>query len=286
MDITITPDGKIMENSVKYSNALIRVRQNYAYDDPTLEQCDTTYQKILEISKKMDSYIKSSHDVVAHWMIVMNAECGKYMYNNQFGIFRTAHYLHNEMHMGPMKKHGLKEDTIRVIKQWNNVSGQYVVFDENKIMKHVTMNMGNYIHITSPIRRLVDLLNQIEVMRRLNLVTQLSTEVEGFISGWMGEMDYINVTMRSIRKVQTSCELMHRCHTDETILSSVYKGVVFDKIEKEEGFFTYMVYLEDIKLLSKIRCMNNVEEYSLHDFKLYLFESEDKIKKKVRLQLL
>jgi exoribonuclease R len=293
MDVKIDNNGSIDKDSVKYCNALIRVKKNYVYEDPDMITTDPIYKTLFEVSKKMDPYISTSHDLVAHWMIVMNAECGKYMYDNRFGIFRTAHYL-NGGDLSLMTKsinteaqtRGLSNDVIRVIKQWNNVSGQYVLFDENKVMKHVTMNMGNYIHITSPIRRLVDLLNQIELMGYLGLVKEKSQDVCDFLKGWMSEIEYINVTMRSIRKVQTSCELMHRCHTDENILNNVYNGVVFDKIEKEEGFYSYMVYLEDIKMLSKIRCMNNIENLSVHPFKLYLFESEDKIKKKVRLQLL
>ena len=38
-----------------------------------------------------------------------------------------------------------------------------------------------------------------------------------------------------------------------------------------------MVYLEEIKLLSRITCRNNVENYTKHPFKLYLFEDEEKV---------
>ena len=43
---------------------------------------------------------------------------------------------------------------------WNNVTGQYINYNEDENMEHDIMELKSYIHITSPIRRLVDLLNQ------------------------------------------------------------------------------------------------------------------------------
>ena len=61
-------------------------------------------------------------------------------------------------------------------------------------------------------------------------------------------------------------------------------GVVFDKIAKNDSF-CYMVYLEDIKLLSRITTREDIANYSSVQFKLYLFEDENRIKKKIRLHI-
>jgi hypothetical protein len=63
-----------------------------------------------------------------------------------------------------------------------------------------------------------------------------------------------------------------------------YDGVVFDKVIKNDGFITYMVYLEELKLLSRITTQEELDNYSKHKFHLYLFEDEDKMKKKIRLK--
>jgi len=47
-----------------------------------------------------------------------------------------------------------------------------------------------------------------------------------------------------------------------------------------------MVYLDELKLLSRITTINNFENYSRVSCKLYLFEDEYKIKKKIRLQII
>jgi len=48
----------------------------------------------------------------------------------------------------------------------------------------------------------------------------------------------------------------------------------------------YMVYLEKLRLLSRVSTHIDVLNYSKNKFKMYLFEDEDKVKKKIRLQIL
>jgi exoribonuclease R len=180
----------------------------------------------------------------------------------------------------------LSDDMKRTIKAWNNVNGQYVLYNEDMDCSHELMNLKSYVHITSPIRRLVDLLNQISMMVHTGMIKKISHEAQLFVDEWNKDIDYINATMRSIRKVQNNCELMHKCFNDDAIMNLEHTGVVFDKIEKEGGIYTYMVYLEKLKLMTKIRTMENLENYSIRTFKLYLFEHENKVVKKIRVALL
>jgi exoribonuclease R len=200
---------------------------------------------------------------------------------------------------------GLNDETVRVIKSWNNTIGQYVPFNDdidfhhtliknsvaknnsdvfNKVGEKVA-STNMYIHITSPIRRLVDLLNQIILLDQFSLVTIVSTDAKKFLADWLMQIEYINTSMRYIRKIQTSCELLSRCFHSPDLIDKDYSGVVFDKIIKNDGFITYMVYLEELKLLSRITTQSDVPNYSKRLFKMYLFEDEDKIKKKIRLHM-
>jgi exoribonuclease R len=146
------------------------------------------------------------------------------------------------------------------------------------------MNLKSYIHITSPIRRLVDLLNQMMMFMRMGLIREMSQDAKEFLDDWLNKIDYINTSMRSIRKIQTDCDLVHRCFTDPEIMNKEHVGVVFDKIAKND-LFSYMVYLENIKLLSRITTREDIENYTSVNFKLFLFEDENKIKKKIRLHI-
>jgi exoribonuclease R len=287
MDVIVDADGNIEMDSIHFANTIIRVSRNYEYENPKMLETDESYKMLFGITVKMDGYVKTSHDVVSSWMIHMNRICGEFMMSHKFGIFRSSFFLNKiENHMEYINHLDLCDETKRVIKNWNNVTGQYILYEENRDFHHHLMNIKSYVHITSPIRRLVDLLNQMEMIRHCGLVRKLSGDATQFLRGWLSEIEYINVTMRSIRKVQTNCELMHRCCTEQSVLDREHEGVVFDKIEKEEGFFSYMVYLEGLKMLSKIRCMTDVPNFTKLKFKVFIFEGEDKIKKKVRLHVL
>jgi len=283
MDVIVDADGNIIENSCSFSNALITVEKNYVYEDPKMIATDENYKNLLEITVKMDKETENSHDVVSYWMIVMNSMCGNFMSSNKFGIFRSSNYI--DKNKNDNVSDDIKTETKRVIKMWNNASGQYVLYKDGE-HEHEVMNIKSYIHITSPIRRLVDLLNQMFIFDRLGLIRNISKDANNFLIEWLEKLDYINGSMRSIRKVQTDCEVVNRCFTSPDIVKIEYNGVVFDKMKKSDNNYSYMVYLEDIKLLSRIICRTDVPNYSKNKFKLYLFEDEDKIKNKIRLHMI
>jgi exoribonuclease R len=308
MDIMVDDSGNLIENqSISYKNVLINVRKNYAYEDPKMLNNDSHYKQLFEVSCLMENTIRNSHDIVAHWMVQMNTFTGILLAQQKVGIFRSAAYLNTDIDTSIKKEDvsNLNDETVRVIKSWNNTIGQYVQFNEdidfhhtlirNRVARHnsaafykngePTISTNMYIHITSPIRRLVDLLNQIILFEQFSLVTRISNDARKFLENWMTQMEYINTSMRYIRKIQTSCELLSHCFQHPELMENQYKGVVFDKIIKNDGFITYMVYLQELKLLSRITTQCDVPNYSYQNFNMYLFEDEDKIKKKIRLQM-
>lgn len=287
MDVLIDSNGNVIENSHTFSNALICVEQNYVYEDPQMIAADENYIQLLEITKRIDATVENSHDMVSFWMVFMNKSCGDFMALNKFGIFRSSTYIDATKHENIQDSisYDIKEDTKRIIKMWNNSSGQYILYNDEEGIEHVIMDVKSYVHVTSPIRRLVDLLNQMLLIEKFGLITNMSKEANTFLSSWLENIDYINVSMRSIRKIQTDCQLVERCFKTPDIMKIEHTGVVFDKLKKSDNTYSYMVYLEDIKLLSRITCKADLLNYSKNLFKLYLFEDEDKIKNKIRLSI-
>jgi hypothetical protein len=286
MDILFDEYGGLIEDddAIKYKNVLINVSKNYIYEDPIMLEKDKYYKQLFDISQKMDENINDSHDLVSHWMIFMNLHTGKLMMNNKIGVFRCANFINPNKNS--ILKEEIDDETLRIVTSWNNVTGQYVLFDENSYLGHDVMNIKSYTQITSPIRRLVDLLNLMILSDKLSLIFNLSSDAQLFLNNWLGELDYLNASMRSIRKIQTDCDVLNRCFTNPDIMYNEYSGIIFDKIMKNDGNYSYMVYLKGIKLLSRFSSHNNFDDYSTHNFKIYLFEDEDKTKKKIRLQLI
>ena len=297
MSFFVTTDGMIDKSRTQYKNAIIRVRKNFRYEESKLVVNNEHYRNLFNISKIMDKSIRNSHDVVAHWMVQMNAHTGMNMVDRKIGIFRSAVFINADKEIQTLDGVELHEDTCRVIKSWNNTTGQYIAYSDTTNLNHEMLNIRSfkksnysksvsrpYIHITSPIRRLIDLLNQVILCNNYNLVTDLSKDALQFVLDWTQNLDYINASMRSIRKTQTDCNMLHCCKTNPYYLDSIHNGVVFDKMEKTNGLFTYMVYLEELKMLSRITCQTDLIDYSYHEFKMFLFEDEHSYKKKIRLQ--
>jgi len=291
MDIVVDSHGHLIPDiPIRYANALINVAKNYVYEDPKMLNNDMAYKKLFDLSYLMDNSVKNSHDVVAFWMIQMNIFTGSYMAINKIGIFRSAVYINSSLHVDAK---GVNDETIRVIRGWNNTIGQYIPFMDDVSIEHELINSKSfkneskiYIHITSPIRRLVDLLNQIKMIEFNGLVKNISQDAERFLKLWMEQLDYVNTSMRSIRKIQTECELLNRVFTNPELMDVEHEGVVFDKIIKNDGSVNYMIYLKKIKLLSRINTHTHIDNYTTCKCKMYLFEDEDKVKKKIRVQLL
>uniref|UniRef100_A0A6C0AT13 RNB domain-containing protein n=1 Tax=viral metagenome TaxID=1070528 RepID=A0A6C0AT13_9ZZZZ len=288
LEFIVDENGLIVKKDVPQSckNVLISVNRNYRYEENALRR-DPCYNLLFDCSARICKNIKNSHDVVSYWMVQMNKQIGEYMANQHIGIFRAAAFINTPVSTDyTIYENKLNEDVVRIIQTWNNTSGQYILFKEGLSLNHEIMSTQCYIHITSPIRRLVDLLNQMILFRHISPIHQtMSQDSIDFLKKWMEQMEYINTAMRSIRKIQTDCEVLNRCFTTPDIMEKEHEGVIFDKIVKNDGTIHYMVYLEKLKMLSRITTHVELANHAYHKFRIFLFEDEDKSKKKIRLQI-
>lgn len=270
-------------DTIQFANVEIQVHQNYVYESPDLLR-NPCYQRLLSITQRLDPAVEDSHDAVSFWMIFMNQTCGQYLAKKGKGVFRQAALTNTESYEQTVREipDGLDKNTQRLISNWNHTTGNYVLCPD---AKHAILKTESYAHITSPIRRLVDLLNQITFSQEYGVVTRLSRDAQEFVDRWRNDLDYINTTMRSIRKVEIDCDVLKQCYAHPEWMQHLHQGVVFDQVIKPDGTFSYMVYLEELKILSRISTIHHLANYSKHPFRLFLFEDENKIKNKIRLEL-
>jgi len=284
MDIYIQCDEII---DIKYNNCLIKVFKNYRYEEEELLK-DTTYLMLLETVKKFSAKFKyinnieNSHDVVSYLMIFMNYQCATQLLKRNTGIFRST-IVTDENVIVPTS---IPENVAKFIKIWKSTTGQYV--DGSKLqrqsVKHDILNIDAYIHITSPIRRLIDILNIIKFQQALNLI-ELTQWSQIFYNKWLNELEYINTTMRSIRKLQCDCNLLDLCENDVNMLEKLYDGYVFDRIDRNDGLYQYVAFINELKISAKITIREKINNFECCKFKLFLFNDEERFKKKIRLQI-
>ena len=142
--------------------------------------------------------------------------------------------------------------------------------------------LASYVHITSPIRRLVDCLNMLEIQRGTYINSE---EAIKFLEKWLDQIAVINKKTKAIRRLQNDAELLRlydRAH------NQMYNGVVFAQtsVAAENNLYKYKVYIPYIKLLSSVYTTKVIKNYSLMDFTVHLFLDESKMCKKVRLHML
>jgi len=269
---------------IKFSNCFIKVIKNYCYEESDLIK-DKKYMQLLNVTQQLGkkNCVKNSHDLVSYLMTLMNYNCAKNLISHKVGIFRST--IMNKTVYIP--EH-IPEDVSRFIKIWNSSSGQYidgsdVSNDEN--IRHDLLDMDAYINITSPIRKLVDLLNMIKFQEAMNII-DLSDKARIFYKKWIDELDYINVTMRSIRKLQIDCTLLDKCTNNMELMNKEYDGYIFDKLIRNDGLYQFIVFLPELKLSSRITLRDNINNFENKKFKLFLFKDEENYKKKIRLHLL
>jgi len=294
MDYVVYVDGS---HSVSFENTKIIVKKNFRYEADNLLR-NNRYKSILDITRKMDRHITDSHEVVSYWMIKMNQEIGTLLYKNKTGIFRLAKGSTSSLPTQPM---GFDMETEKMLYNfYNHICSEYSTFKEGEQYTHSVMLVENYVHFTSPIRRLVDLLNQIYIWPLLGYTK--TPEMVDFLEKWTSslKMSYINDTMKAIRRTQTSCELVHMCYNGRNVLRT-YIGIVFEKTVIEGGVggyedlrsnkesgenYEYTVYIKDLKYLVRILCGKNIGIFSEVECRVFVFHDKTTVRDKIVLQIL
>lgn len=271
---------------ITFTNAFIKISKNYSYENNDyLDNQD--YHQIINICKilckkyKYIKEVKNAHDLVAFLMIIMNFESAKKMIEFKDGIYRTLK-LKDDTNL---QNKNIPDNIYNFIKIWQSSSGFYTTYDERETHDLMANSIEHYLHITSPIRRLVDLLNMMKLQTYLGL-NKLSTDGDKFYNNWINRLEYINTTMRSIRKVQNDCSILTKCINKPTLLDKEYNGYIFDKIDWTNQFKQYTVYIPEIKVLIRINIKDELDNFGKHKFKLYLFEDAITLRKKIRGEIL
>jgi len=228
-------------------------------------------------------------------MVLMNNYCAKELVGFNQGIFRTVVNKKEEQGVdtgGSSSAIDVPASVDNFINVWRNTCGQYVDIRKctgssgclTASLSHSLLGLDAYIHISSPIRRLVDLLNMIK-LQSLQKIFLFDDCADNFYNHWLNQLEYINTSMRSIRKIQMDCNLLALCSKRAEVMEQIYEGYCFDKMTRKDGLFQYNVYLPDLKMASRITCGLDLPHLHKSQYKLFLFNNADRFKKKIRLQI-
>ena len=256
---------------IETKQCVIRVQRNFDYNTKGLESYPS-YKNLLNVTKKFNPEITESHSLVAFWMMQMNQEIARELHQNKTGIFRIS--TSSLPNLSPIQPN-TNTDIFWYI--WENaISGKYVTYSEDEITDyhHQVIGVPIYTHFTSPIRRIVDVYNQIAWISTIEGQKRETNE------RMMHSMiDKINQDTKKIRKIQTESKMLHLLDQSEEPLET--KGNI---MQVQDNYIT--VYLPEYKTIYSCKTPADLDistEKREYDCKIYKYEREQDYRKKIKI---
>ena len=148
-----------------------------------------------------------------------------------------------------------------------------------------TNEIGSYVHITSPIRRLVDMANSVYLLHCV-CDLHLSDGLQ-WSDALSCKLEQVNKMYSQIKRVQTQCQLLCDLTNDnDKDANTLYEGVVtsVDVVDttRPTRLFHYCVFIPILKYTTRVICSTELPVNTEAIWTLYMFEDMASFKKKVR----
>ena len=141
---------------------------------------------------------------------------------------------------------------------YNNYDNYLIekLIQEKGINYYELSSEGEYIQLTSPLRKKVDVLNQLFLMQCFlgyNFVNS-----DHYVSSFMTDINEKNILMKEIRKVENHCDIVSRL-VNENDEEKIYEVEHLGPIKKIKGLNRIVQLDDDVKKI-KIKIINKMRE--------------------------
>ena len=129
--------------------------KNHVYESEELKSLPmytNIFNRVIELhnNEKLIKEVTNSFSVVEYLMIMMNNRSAKVLKEHGTGVFRS-------LCLGNVSVTDVDPGIQNFVNAWKNAKSEYTI---NADVGHDMLMLSDYAHITSPIRRLVDILQQ------------------------------------------------------------------------------------------------------------------------------
>lgn len=268
----------------------------YNFRETTIKNKALSYQEVDNIlngnshnlallynfSKKLDSSIDSSSKMVEYFMILYNKLVAETLYNyDNNTILRT--------HIKNINESSISDSNLsNYLDKINQNAALYQINPDNT--KHQHLELDFYTHATSPIRRYVDIINQLNI---INFIENKPIFIED-------KIDEINIFQKNLRKFYNYYKKLKIVFDSNN--SKNYDSFIVSINQKKIGIYIPDLDIEHkfIIISKKLWDTNNIIEeensISVNDVKYSLFDKiqikltplpfEEKFSKKLNIEIL
>lgn len=283
-------EGKLIDYKVRLSN--VYVLKNWDYDDVDniIERGERTYLKELsDFMEIMENKKLDSHKMIEIWMIRTNKLIGELLYN--YDKKNTILRIHKEQ-----KYKGIDDIEDNELRDFLRLKQtKSAIYDKDVDNPyHSGLNVNYYTHYTSPIRRIIDIINHINIKKYL-----LNKDIM-YID--MKDIEHINRVNKRIKKMERDNRLLDvfykiDCDKYRTSGYIIDFNVKMIKIYMKDIGLEYKkrIYdnkldeLCDVEIEDNILIINGEKKYKKYDVvnvMMYFIREEDKLENKVKLEII
>lgn len=251
---------------ITFEQKVISVEKNCVYESeellnhPVYQQCFNAVQTlILHFPYKQS--VNNSYELVEYLMLFMNAQCALTLKTHNVGVYRSVKI---------QNKIDGNTELSKFLSYWRNATSSYTLVPE----EHELLQIPDYVHITSPIRRLVDILNMYEMQKIIGI--EFTEMAHNFVNSWYSNINTINETVSDIRHIQNECAILYY-YWDREGEEDVDAYVIENKHPN------YTIYIPSSKYVCDIYNENELVLHNKIKVKVYFFNDKATLKKKIRV---
>ena len=232
-------------------------------------------EKFYKFSKKIDSSISNTHELISFWMIKTNNEIGNLDKSKNLNIpyrimIKTCHLDNGD----------IKSDFTNIINPdikkifLSRISESATYSLNNEFNYHSVLNIHNYIHFTSPIRRIIDSLIHWCITYNINF--------KELIKKYNIDLNHINFLDKATKKYHQSINMLNNIDIIFKDLNNddylEFKGYIYKKsiiknrwniYFKELGFQKVKMWDYKLDYLIDKSIINNINIGDEYIFKIY-----------------
>ena len=263
MDIYIR--GSSIE-CITYKNVIISVDHNYRYEEDKLLN-NGIYKSIVGLLTSINKSVENSYKCIEVLMIYFNSTIGEELSRYNRGIYRycTIKEINDKK---------VPED-LQNYMSWQDTRSDYSLYDPN--LSHMILGVTYYTQMSSPIRRVVDIINMIEI-QIINGMCVLTEHTIEYKKEWLTRLELINKNHRSIRALESETKLLNYYMSTSNVEEEVHEVYVVLQIDE----YKYKLYVPKLKATGILKVIETIPLYTKIYCKLCLIQDDINIVQKIR----